>query len=170
MINAASHPWVFFGRCVKVISERFALLAQLAILVLTLLMATDVIMRYFFNRPVPGGHELVQFLGAIFVSSGVAYCAVRKAHVDVDLITNMLPKRMQTVLSALTGFLAFCMWALVSWRTFIYAVESYHSPAMSAVLSIPQYPFVFVVGIGCALLTLVILVDTVEFAIKAVKP
>jgi hypothetical protein len=38
------------------------------------------------------------------------------------------------------------------------------------VLSIPQYPVVFVVGIGCTLLTLVILVDTVEFAIKAVKP
>jgi TRAP-type transport system small permease protein len=170
MINETAHPWVFFSRCVKVISERFALLAQLAILLLTLLMATDVIMRYFFNRPVPGGHELVQFLGAIFVSSGVAYCAVKKAHVDVDLITARFPVRVQSILATLTGFIAFIMWALVSWRTLIYGVESYHSPAMSAVLSIPQYPVVFVVGIGCTLLTLVILVDTVEFAIKAVKP
>lgn len=170
MTGAMIHPWAFFSRCVKGISERFALLAQLAILCLTLLMATDVIMRYFFNRPVAGGHELIEFLGAVFVSSGVAYCAVRKAHVAVDLITAQFPVRVQTVTAALTGLAAFIMWGLVSWCTFLHAWELYHSPLMSPVLSIPKYPFVFVVGIGCALLTLVILTETVESFIKAVKP
>lgn len=170
MANATAHPLVFLDRCVKSISERFALLAQLAIFLLTLLMAAEVIMRYFFNRPIPGTRELVEFLGVFFVSSGVAYCAVKKAHVEVDLIAAMFPKRVQAVLGSLTGLLAFCMWALVSWQTFIFGVESYHSPAMSAVLSIPTYPFVFVVGTGCSLLTLVILIDTVESFIKAVKP
>lgn len=170
MINATAHPWVFFDRCVKGISERFALLAQLAIFLLTLLMASEVVMRYFFNSPIPGARELIGFLGVFFVSSGVAYCAVKKAHVDVDLIVAFLPKRMQAVLGVLTGLLACCMWALVSWRTFIHGAELYHSPLMSPVLSIPAYPFVCVVGIGCALLTLVILIDTVESFIKAVKP
>lgn len=169
MINETAHPWALFSRCVKGISERFALLAQLAIFLLTLLMMTEVVARYFFNSPIPGCRELVEFLGTIFVSCGIAYCAVKKAHVAVDLIVDMFPKRMQEVVASLTGLLSFCMMALVSWQTFVNGLEMYHSPEMSPVLSVPGYPFVFVVGIGCTLLTLVIFVDTVDSFIKAVK-
>ena len=43
------------------------------------LIAADVVLRYFFNKPITGDYELVQFMLVIMISLGLAYCGLRKA-------------------------------------------------------------------------------------------
>ena len=66
----------------------------------------EVAMRYFFNRPVMGTYELSELMLAAIVFFGLAYTAVEQGHIRVDLITSILPKKIQAFLddiATLTG-------------------------------------------------------------------
>ena len=65
--------------------------AGFAAAVLTAMMALtglDVIMRYIFNRPVSGTLEITEFMMAIVIAFGLAYCALQKRHVRIDIVIS----------------------------------------------------------------------------------
>ena len=44
------------------------------------LTATDVILRYIFNRPISGAYELIEYMMAILIPFALAYCALQGSH------------------------------------------------------------------------------------------
>ncbi|NTV32315.1 MAG: TRAP transporter small permease, partial [Deltaproteobacteria bacterium] len=54
------------------------------ILPLMLLTFADVMLRGFFNKPIPGSFEISQYILAIFILLGAAYTQQVKGHVGVD--------------------------------------------------------------------------------------
>jgi len=123
------------------------------------LAATDVALRYIFNRPLPGTYELVEYMMAIIVPFGFVYCAHEKGHVGVDLLVERLPRKARLILGCITSFLTFGLFLLITWQNFSYIMEYYKSKQTSAVLLIPKYPFVAATSVAFAILTLVFLLD-----------
>ena len=122
------------------------------------IMAFDVIGRYFFNSPISGGLEMVEYFMAIIVPSSIAYCASRKSHVAVDLVVDHLPKPVKKILEIIVTCLSIIFVALISWQNFDYIFETYDSNLTSAVLKIPSYPFVASVCIGMAVFAFILFV------------
>jgi TRAP-type C4-dicarboxylate transport system permease small subunit len=117
---------------------------------LMFLVAADVIGRYVFNRPIPGGYELVEYLMAIVVPLGVAFCAEQKSHVGVDLLVERLSAKSRRVVDGVTQLATVLLGCVLVWQTWVAVPDSYASGLKSAVLQIPVYPFVLAVGVGAA--------------------
>ena len=68
---------------------------------------SEVIMRYFFNRPTIWQYELSLFIfGGFFVLAGAYTLAVR-GHVSVDILYSHLPLRWRAILDVVTCMLFF---------------------------------------------------------------
>jgi TRAP-type C4-dicarboxylate transport system permease small subunit len=132
------------------------------------LMATDVVLRYIFNSPLPGAYELIEYMMAILVPFGIVYCAHQKSHVSVDLVIGRFTKRTQAILGSITSLLSLSLFLLVAWQSLRYITENFESNLTSAVLLIPMYPFIAVVAVGFSVLCLVLLIDFLNFLSETV--
>ena len=134
-----------------------------------LLTAADVTLRYAFDRPIMGSYDLTVYMMAIVVAFGLAYCAVMKGHVRVEVIVSRLPQRAQAIIDSITCFISLGLFSLITWQCFVNMKLLYASKLTSSVLLIPVFPFAGVVGIGSACLTLVLLTDFLNFLSQAIR-
>lgn len=126
------------------------------------LTATDVALRYVFSSPLPGAFELVEYMMAVLVPFALVFCAHQKAHIGVDLVIERLPKGTQKVIGWVTGLLTLILFLFMTWQSFFYVVEQYHSKLTSAVLLIPRYPFVAMCTFAFAVFSLVMVVQVFD--------
>jgi len=139
------------------------------LLALMLLVVVHVVGRYFFNLPVPGAVELIQFLMTFVVFWGFGYCAVQRGNVSVDLLVTRLPRRIQSIIDALTCFLSTGIVSLIALQGAVQAKSLWHSGHVSGVLHIPHFPFLIVLVIGCAVFDLVLVANFFESMHGALK-
>ncbi len=153
-------------KCYKVIKPVSTVSNSIGMVILAVMMvltAVDVTLRKTLNAPIVGSYELIQFMMAITVAFGLAYCGIERGHVTVDLVENRLSKRNRAMLNLVTGFLGLLIAMLITWQTSVHITKLYESQVLSQVLLVPVYPFVGVVTFGLALYTLVLLVHLLEF-------
>ena len=126
------------------------------IIPLMLLTFADVMLRGFFNKPIPGSFELSQYILAIFILLGAAYTQQVKGHVGVDFVTSRLSPRLRVACEIITTLLSLFIIAIVVWQGW---VEGTTEKGVSDQLRIPQYPFRVLVSVGGFLLWLELLID-----------
>ena len=129
---------------------------------MVLLITSDVVLRYFFNRPIRGSYELVQFMLALLVFLGLAYTQTKKGHVSITLVTSKLSPSQMSVAESATYLLCLIIFSLITWRCILQAEVLRTSGTSSDVLSIPNFPFMWVVVFGSALLCLIFLIDFIR--------
>ena len=141
------------------------LIAGIAIVLMMLLTCADVVLR-FMRRPIPGTYELVCFLGAVAVAFAMAHTTVQKGHVAVRLVVRLLPQRLQGLIEMLTGSFGFVVFALVAWRSVLYANSLRATGEVSLTLQLPFYPFVYGIGFSAVAVCLVLLTDLFKNLMK----
>ncbi|HOG17439.1 MAG TPA: TRAP transporter small permease [Syntrophales bacterium] len=133
-------------------------LACAALAAMMLLTFADVLMRLF-SRPIPGVYELVGFLGAVTVSSSLAYTSAERGHIAVELLVEKLPKKWQLLIDGLVAVVGSCLFGLVTWQSLLYGLDLKKSGEVSLTLGMPLYPVLYAISVGCALLCIVLLAD-----------
>ena len=123
---------------------------------LMLLTFADVMLRGFFNKPIPGTFEISQYMLAFFILLGAAYTQQVRGHVGVNFITSRLSPRLQAVCEIVATLLSLFIIAILVWQGW---VEGIAEKAVSDQLRIPQYPFKVLVAVGAFLLWLELLID-----------
>ena len=126
------------------------------IIPLMLLTFADVMLRGFFNKPIPGTFEISQYILAVFILLGAAYTQQVKGHVGVDFVTSRLSPRLRAICEIFTTLLSLFIIAVVVWQGWVVGIEE---KAVSDQLRIPQYPFKVLVAVGGLLLWLELLMD-----------
>ena len=137
--------------------------------VMMVLTGVDVLGRYVFNKPVPGSYEMTEFMMPIVIAFGLAFCALEKGHVKVELVTSRLPERTQAVMKTIVCLVFLGIFILVTWQTWLRAKGMIDVGQLSMVLYIPVYPFVLSVAVGCAALCIVILRDVFSYLTEALN-
>lgn len=155
------------NKVIRPVSKWFHSIGVGILAVMMFLTAADVALRDL--KPILGSFDLTEYMMAIIVSCGLAYCAVMKGHVKVDLVVSRFPQRVQAIIDTVTGLLGLILFSLISWQCFVYAKLQLASGVTSSVLLIPVFPFVGVVGLGSALLTIVLLSDFLNYLSRAVS-
>ena len=148
------------------VSHRVGIGILLAMMFLT---AADVFGRYFLHRPIVGAYELQEYLMVCVVSLTLAYGAVEKGHVVVDILVSRFPRRAQAIIGAFTTFFGVCLCSVITWQAVGYVQRMLGSGLVSATLKIPRYPFIGVLVFGMALFCLVLVKDFLEFLGQAVR-
>ena len=132
-----------------------------SLLALTLLATLNVALRIF-HVPVGGTYEVVSFLGAIVTAGALGHTQKRKDHIVVDILSDRFPAPVKRLLDRVSYVLILAFFSVVSWQTFVYGVRLLRTGELSETLKIAYHPFVFLVGIGFAVLALTVLLDLVE--------
>ena len=138
------------------------------LVVMMLLTASDVTLRRF-KFPIMGTDDITAFLLAILVSFSLAYCAIRKGHVQVEVLVEHLPSRAQAIIDTITTLLGLGLCTLITWRSFVNMVSLYTSGATSWTLNIITFPFAGLVAFGFVWFTPVLLADFLNNLARAVK-
>jgi TRAP-type C4-dicarboxylate transport system permease small subunit len=126
------------------------------------IVVVHVILRYFFVRPIPGAHELIEFSMALVVCLGLGYCAAQGANVRVDMFVSCFPRRFQALVDALTSLLSIGILSLITWQAVVQAKDLFDSGQISGVLYIPHFPFLILLALGCGIFDLVFVANFLE--------
>lgn len=114
----------------------------------------DVAGRYIFNKPILGAYELTEFMVLVLIFSFIGYAQTHKTHVAVDLFIVFFPKKFKIIIEIFNHIACLAIMALITWMGFETAIEMMESGESSPNLTLPSYPFVFFLVIGCAVLSI----------------
>jgi TRAP-type C4-dicarboxylate transport system permease small subunit len=142
-------------------------IGMVALATMMFITAIDVSGRKLLNMPILGSYEIIELLMAICIGLGIAHCGMMKGHINIDLITMHLSKRVNGILGVITGFIALAIIGIASWQTCVYIINKFSTKAVTTVLYIPIYPFVAIVGLGLILYFVVLIIHWLEFILQA---
>ena len=132
-----------------------ACVAAATIVCIALSIDFEVVMRYFFNRPIGGVIDFSEYglLYILFLTA--AWVLAREGHVKVDLLLAALPSRRQRVLNIITslvGALAcaifFCFGVWITWEAFEAGALLWKATF------VPKWPIYMIIPFGSLLLSL----------------
>ena len=119
----------------------------------------DVFSRYLFNRPVPGTLEIVSnyyMVAVVFLP--LAMVERNNAHISVELVSQHLPLRPRMLLIAFASLASAAYFAAFTWQTWFDAIAKFElGEYIRGQIAIINWPSRFVLPLGCALITLVLL-------------
>ena len=150
------------GKIILPVKKIFLTLSTVCLSLMMFLTALDVGLRYLFNSPIPGALELVEYMMALIVPFALTIAASKKAHIGVEIVMDRFPKRFRASVACATNLAVFALYGLITWQSFLYIFEQHASGMTSAVLLIPQYPFVASLTAAFALLSLITLMHFLE--------
>jgi TRAP-type mannitol/chloroaromatic compound transport system permease small subunit len=142
-------------RAIDRLSDLSGRIFSVTILLATLVVVYEVIMRYAFNSPSAWGFELPIFLaGASYLLSG-AYAEVHDAHVKVDLLYSRWSPRTQALVDIITAPVFFVgvvalVWHGAKWTYAAYNVGTRTGSSWNPVV----WPLRVLIPIGAFLLVL----------------
>jgi len=129
----------------------------------------DVFSRYFFNSPVLGGTELVEFLMALTVGLSFSYGQYLKRHIHVEIFYDMIKGRVKTVLDIIIHLLCLGIYVLIGYMAVLQADYLQGVGMTSQVLRIPAWPFRMVLAVGAFAYCLAIIKDIIGFVRNLVQ-
>ena len=157
-------------RLIGAIGKVETLLATIASVVLFAVMvivATDVVMRYGFNRPFSWSYSLVSlyFTLALFY-----FCLSRAfsghAHVGVDILHYYVSARTRRIFALLTCIISTPLFATIAVVTFQRAADAFaHHDIIEGAIEWPTWAYLALAPLGTTLLTLRLLADAAAHAV-----
>ena len=145
------------------------IVGAIVLAIMMFLVAADVTLRYIFNSPIRGSVELVELMMIVVVFLAVAYTASQKGHVSIELVVSRFPQRVQAILDVFTSLLSLGFIVLVIWRSIVRGHTMWADHHVTIVLSIPIFPFLYIIAFGCALLVIVLFANILESLARAVN-
>ncbi|OEF98240.1 TRAP transporter small permease [Desulfuribacillus alkaliarsenatis] len=145
----------YLNQLAGTISTRLSQIAQIALVAVMLLIVSNIILRRIW-KPIPGTVELVEILGAVILGTSVAYCLYKKGHIFVNVFVRNLSFRKQAAIDIFTNVLSITATSLLTWQTFVYGNRMMNRGLATGQLEIPLWPIIYLVGIGFAVVVLVL--------------
>ena len=128
---------------------------------MTFLTCADVVGRAF-GYPIFGSVEIVGFMATLAVVMALPYTHQVNGHIGVELVVRLLSKKTQTIIEICTGILSLGLFALVTWRMFLYAHTMHKSGEVSMNLELPEHLIVYITALCLLVFTLNILQSTIS--------
>lgn len=90
--------------------------SAVAILLASLILTYEVVMRYFFRAPTIWEIEFSIYLGVLATFLGAAYGLKDRAHINIDIFVRALPAGVQNKLSKITYLLSLLFCILLAYK------------------------------------------------------
>lgn len=122
------------------------------------LTCADVIGRMF-GYPILGAVELVMAMTTLAIGMGLPFTHANRGHVGVEILVRLFSARTQTIIELCTSTLSFLLFAIVSWRMFVYAHTLQNTGEETVNLALPLFIFIYALSFCLVIFTLNILRD-----------
>jgi TRAP-type C4-dicarboxylate transport system permease small subunit len=169
-MDKTQEPKSQFDSIVMKISQILAAVSAVSLFVMMIISVADVAGRYFFLRPINGAFELVGMTLVISATLGVGYCELLKGQIRITVIIDMMKGKTKEIFNILAYILSIAAVGLVSWQA-ILRVEEYFwaTRGFSDNLAIPYWPFMALMFVGFAWITIVLIIELVKSVGEVIK-
>ncbi|QGU00408.1 hypothetical protein SYNTR_1814 [Candidatus Syntrophocurvum alkaliphilum] len=157
---------VIFENFFTKITKGMDLIAGVCVFIIMVVVVANIILRSTINQPILGTYEIVSYLTATAIALSLAYCAIQNGHIAIDYIVNRLSHHFQRVLNIVINSFSFIFLSIISYQMMIFALSMKSNGIITANAQIPVFPFVFIIGIGFATLSIVYGIKVVSSLIK----
>ena len=133
----------------------FAFLSGVAMLMMMLVGALDIIGTNVFARPVPAAFEFMATMMVVVVFFALSLAQVRRAHLRVEVLYNYMPAPLKFIADILQYVLTCIFFGLIAYFGWELAMVGYHQGEFaSGIINFPTWPARFALAIGASLMAL----------------
>jgi TRAP-type C4-dicarboxylate transport system permease small subunit len=157
-----------FERAINSISVFLKWVGTCVLLVMMSLTVINVLVRPFY-RSILGIPEIIEYGFVIVVSLGLAYVAVVKGNVAVELLASHFKPRAQAACDVLGNLVGLGVFSIVAWQSAVFGWKQGQMGEFAPVLEFPLLPFRYAVVLGSTVLCLVLLIHLVKSIAGVVK-
>ena len=161
-----------FVEAIDAVSEWSGKIVCWLVLIITIMMGYEIIMRYIFNAPTKWGFDMTYMLGGSFFLLGQAYTLRHQGHVRIDIFSSRLSLRHKAILDSILYLIFFfplwmCLlyilipYVYLSWETGERSMQGYWMPIL--------YPFKTVMPVAIFLFVLQAIAEFVRCIMTIVE-
>ena len=143
--------------------EEILLGAGLALMGLSV--ALQIFMRYVLNMPLVWSEEFARYIFVWITFLGAGYGVRKGIHISMEFFFNMFPSRMQTIVAISTSVLSIAAFAYLIPTAIFFTIEQ--NPIASSAMQIPMSWLFAAVPVGCSLVCLRLIINTVQLVKSA---
>ena len=143
-------------RALATLEKIASTIAAVFMFAIMIIVFSDVIMRYAFNKPFSWAYDLISIYlmaGIFFLVLSEAYAS--NAHVSVDILQQKFSppvKRLSEIVTCVVGIIVF---SLIAWLGWLRAVDAFKSgDVMAGAIPWPMWPSIGLVPFGAGVITL----------------
>lgn len=140
------------------VNRLFGGIAAVLLFIMMSLTFVDVVSRYVFNAPLPGGFELTELLLASLVFLGMPLVTLHREHVSVDLFDKLVPRALRGLRDLLVQAACTLCAAVLCWRMWHKSMESVEYGDITSVLNLPLAPVFFLGTLAIAAMAVIFFV------------
>lgn len=151
------------GRALRRTRRAAALLAGIAMMLMMLVGALDVIGTNVFLQPIPAAFEFMATMMVMVIFFSIALAQANRAHIRVEILTSRLPRPLRwlsDVLQYASGLAFFALVAWFGWKSGIRGFEV--GEYASGLINFPTWPARIALAIGATLMALQCLYDLIS--------
>ena len=131
-----------------------------AIAVMGIVLILQVFSRYVLGKPLTWSEELARYIFIWIAFIGASYGVKNHLHIEMEVIFKLLPKKVQLILQVVFNLIAIGCFAYLIPGAILYTTQQ--TTIESPILPIPMSYVVISVPIGCVLVILRIILDTIR--------
>lgn len=139
-----------------IVEKAVSTIAAIFMFAIMMIVFSDVVMRYVFNRPFSWAYDLISLYlmaGVFFLILSEAYAS--HAHVSVDILQQRFAPAMIRVTEIVTCLVGISVFSLIAWLGLLRAIDSFRSSdVMAGAIPWPMWPSIGLVPFGAGLITL----------------
>ena len=148
---------------IKRVNQWLATVAVVLIFVMMVSITADVCLRYFANKPILGVVELNRMLLVLVVFFTLGYAQVRKQHINVGLLLNLMSPKRRIIVETLELLLALVVVGFFTYGSILTAYKStIEGEYEMGVASFPVWPGRIALAIGLLMLCMQYLADIIS--------
>jgi TRAP-type C4-dicarboxylate transport system permease small subunit len=154
-----------FNRFILLLNRGLACVAGISLVAMVLVTVGEMVFRMF-GKPMAGTVETIGWLSAVTTAFALGYTQIHQGHVSIDLFTRRLRPLLQVMVSMLVYLASTVLFVIVTWNVFRHAGVLRETGSLSETMKVIVYPWVYLVSLGCAGLTLALIVDFLKSCIQ----
>lgn len=151
-----------FESLVEGFSQALDKMAAICIVIMMVVVVANILLRAILGKPLLGTIDYVNILMALTISLGLAYCALKNAHIAVEFIIEKFSAKTQALIGVMINLTGLVFWAVTAWYMTAYARNIMDTNLVASTVSIPMYPFVYLAALGFLALSLVLVLKVTE--------
>jgi len=137
--------------------------AGVVLLAMMIVTVADAIGRPF-GHSIFGTYETVEFLLTLLFPLAICYCAIKKAHFSLRIVTLHLQPKVRLHIAATMHFLSTLVCWILSWQLVVYAlIQKTQGTTGMAFTFLPIHPFIFVAALLWVIIGWLFLMQGVHF-------
>lgn len=134
------------GRFGKALGLILGGLAAVILFILMMLTTVDVIGRYVFNSPLPGGFEVTELMMAALVFAALPAVTRREDHIVIDLLDFIVPRPLVIPRQIIVNLICAAVVGLWGWRTWLFGERLGGYGDVTEYLGLPLAPICYFIG------------------------